>query len=51
MYTVSSREILIPKPDKDNTREENYRQYLHEHRWRYPHPNISKLNPSEFKNN
>ena len=44
---------LIPKPDKDITRKENYIQtnISYEHRHKHPQQNISKLNPTMYKNN
>ena len=36
--------ILIPKPDKDNTKKENYRPILH--RCKNPQQNFNKQNPA-----
>ena len=38
---------LIPKPDKDVTKKENYKANItDEHRWKNPQQNTSKQNPT-----
>ena len=37
---------LIPKPDKDVTKKENYRPISDKHRCKNPQPNTSKQNPT-----
>ena len=38
--------ILIPKPDKDPTKKENYKPISDEHRCKIPQQNSSKQNPT-----
>ena len=37
---------LIPKPDKDTTKKENYTNIIDEYRCKNPQQNISKQNPT-----
>ena len=41
---------LIPKPDKDNTKKENYRPDIDEHRCKNPQQNFSKQNSATHQN-